>query len=169
MKIVILNGSPRVQNTAALCKAFTEGAESKGHEVTEFRVAKMKISPCSGCGYCKGRGEGRCAIMDEWSDVRRELEGADMVVFATPIYYFAPTPQLERAISRLYACDMDIVKKAALIMSSASPDVYTASIAQYKDMLKWFGAEDLGIFAYRGDIAEGDKACAEMKAFGVSI
>ena len=49
-KIVILNGSPRRKgNTSALVKAFTNGAESVGHTVTEFFLDNMSIHACKGC------------------------------------------------------------------------------------------------------------------------
>ena len=49
-KIVILNGSPRRKgNTSALVKAFTDGAESVGHTVTEFFLDAMNIRGCKGC------------------------------------------------------------------------------------------------------------------------
>lgn len=169
MKITVLNGSPRNMNTAKLTAAFTAGAQAAGHEVTEFRVAKMKIAPCTGCGFCKGKGNGVCAFKDEWVDVRAAIEASDIVVFASPIYYFNITGQLQCAISRFYAADLDFIKKAVLIMSSASPDVYDGAKAQYRDILNWYKAEDLGIFSYIGDIAEGDKACEELRAFGASL
>ena len=169
MKITILNGSPRNKNTATLTAAFKAGAESKGHEVTEFKVAKMDIKPCVACEFCHGKGGGVCAIKDDFVEVRAALEASDMVVFASPIYYFNITGQLQTAISRFYAAPLDLVKKSALIMSSASPEVYDAAKAQYRDILKWFKGEDKGIFSFMGDVAEGDKACEEIKAFGASL
>lgn len=169
MKIVILNGSPRNKNTACLSKAFIEGAAAAGHEATEYKVAKMKIAPCVACEFCHGKGEGVCAIKDEWVEVRAAIEASDMVVFASPIYYFALTGQIQTAISRLYAAPVDAVKKAALIMSSASPNVYDGAKAQYRDMLGWFKAEDKGVFSYMGDVAEGDAAYEEIKKFAASL
>lgn len=169
MKIVVLNGSPRNENTARLSKAFIEGAASAGHEASEIKVARKKIAPCMACEFCHGKGEGVCALKDDFVEVRAELEAADMVVFASPIYYFALTGQMQTAITRLYAAPVDIIKKAALIMSSASPNVYDGAKAQYRDMLGWFKAEDKGVFAYMGDIAEGDAAYEEIKKFGASL
>ncbi len=169
MKIIVLNGSPRKKNTSMLVAAFKEGAESKGHEVTEFRVAKMKIDPCLACEHCHGKGNGVCAIKDDFVELRAAIEASDMVVFASPIYYFNITGQLQTAISRFYAAPLDLVKKAALIMSSASPDVYDGAKAQYRDILKWYKAEDKGVFSFIGDVAEGDDACEEIRKFGANL
>ena len=52
MKIAILNGSPRKENTAAMVEAFAEGAREAGHEVDILHVGKMKINGCLGCEFC---------------------------------------------------------------------------------------------------------------------
>ena len=51
MKITILNGSPRKQNTAAMVEAFAEGAKAAGHEVEIIQVGKLKITGCLACEY----------------------------------------------------------------------------------------------------------------------
>ena len=66
MKIVVLNGSPRVNgNTAAMTKAFAEGAAEAGHEVEIVPVAKLKIAGCLGCEYCHTKGGGKCVQKDD--------------------------------------------------------------------------------------------------------
>ncbi|MBP3805660.1 MAG: flavodoxin family protein [Oribacterium sp.] len=57
MKIAILNGSPRKENTAAMVDAFKAGAEEAGNEVCVLHVGRMKINGCLGCEYCHGKGE----------------------------------------------------------------------------------------------------------------
>ena len=86
MKILILNGSPRKQNTAAMVDAFKEGAESAGNEVRVLHVGKMKIGGCLGCEYCHGKGEGQCVQKDDMGQVIDAYKWADMLVFASPIY-----------------------------------------------------------------------------------
>lgn len=55
MKIAILNGSPRKENTAAMVDAFAEGAKAAGHEVKILHVGKMKIGGCLACDYATPR------------------------------------------------------------------------------------------------------------------
>lgn len=65
-KIVILNGSPRrTGNTSALVKAFTEGAESAGHTVTEFFLDSMNIHGCKGCFGGHSSKECPCVQRDD--------------------------------------------------------------------------------------------------------
>ena len=71
----------------------------------------------------------------------------DMIVFASPIYYFTMTAQIQAAIQRMYSI-MQLPKatKAALLLSSMSPNVYDGAIGEYKGILGFMGIEDLGIF-----------------------
>ena len=82
--------------------AFKEGAEAAGHEVEVLHVGKMKIGGCLGCEYCHTRGEGKCVQKDDMEKVIPAYQGSDMVVFASPIYYFDMTAQLSAAIQRVY-------------------------------------------------------------------
>ena len=90
MKIAILNGSPRKENTAAMIEAFCEGAEEAGHEVEVLHVGKMKINGCLACEYCHTNGKGKCIQKDDLEKIMPAYLESDMVVFASPIYYFAP-------------------------------------------------------------------------------
>ena len=102
MKIVVLNGSPRKGgNTEIMTQAFTKGAEKKGHEVVNLPVGTMKIRGCMACEYCFSHN-GECAQKDDMTQVYAELKDADMVVFASPIYWFDITAQLKAVIDRLY-------------------------------------------------------------------
>ena len=103
MKIAILNGSPRAKNTAAMINAFAEGAKEAGHEVEIFHVGKMNIGGCKGCEYCHTKGGGTCVQKDDMEKVYPALAEAELVVLASPVYYFGLTGQLQSAVSRFYA------------------------------------------------------------------
>ena len=94
MKITVLNGSPRKQNTTAMAEAFAEGARAAGHEVEVLQVGKMKINGCLACEYCHGKGAGQCVQKDDMEKVMPAYKDCDMIVFASPIYYFDMTAQL---------------------------------------------------------------------------
>ena len=147
MKITVLNGSPRKKNTTFMVDAFVKGAEEAGHKVEVIQVGKMKINGCLGCEYCHGKGEGQCIQEDDMAKVIPAYQDCDMIVFASPIYYFGMSAQIEAAIQRVYS----IMKppkatKAALLLSSMSPGVYDGAIGQYKGILAFMGIEDMGIF-----------------------
>lgn len=170
MKIVVLNGSPRpTGNTTALIAAFREGAESKGHQVTVLPVGTMKIGGCRGCEYCHTKGGGTCVQKDDMEQVYPALAEAELLVLASPVYYFGLTGQLESAVSRFYAVMAPAAKKWALLLTSGSPNVYGAIEAQYKGILNFIQAQDLGIFEYDGKQVGTEAALDEVKAFRASL
>lgn len=168
MKILVLNGSPRANsNSSAMIEAFRQGAEEKGNEVTVVEVAKKKIAGCLGCEYCHTEGEGVCVQKDDMQEVYPILQEADAVVFASPIYYFGITGQMQCAISRFYA-PMKPKKagKTALMLTSGSPGVYDAAITQYKTMTGFLGMESLGIVTANGDENKSEAKLKECKELG---
>ena len=170
MKILILNGSPRKKgNTAAFAAAFKEGAESKGHEVEIVSVGNMKINGCIACEYCHGKGEGKCVQQDDMQVIYPKLASVDMVVFASPVYYFSFTGQMQNAITRFYAPWSPAAKKYAMILSSGSPNVYDAIIAQYHGFLAFIKAQDCGVRTFCGANQTDEKNLEEIRAFGASL
>lgn len=170
MKIAILNGSPRGVNTAAMVRAFEEGAKEAGHEVEVLHVGKMKINGCLACEYCHGKGEGTCIQKDDMVKVMPAYKEADMVVFASPIYYFAMTAQLSAAIQRVYAIGKPAkASKAALLLSSASPAPFAGAVATYKDMVGYMGLEDAGIITAAGEENGSEAKLAEIRAFAKAL
>ena len=170
MKILVLNGSPRPKgNTAALIGAFQEGAESKGHQVSVLQVGTMKIGGCKGCEYCHTKGGGACIQKDDMAEVYPALAESEMLLLASPVYYHGLSGQLESVISRFYAVMAPAAKKWALLLTSGSPNVYAAIETQYKGILGFIQAQDLGIFEYDGKQVGTEEALAEIKAFGASL
>ena len=169
MKIAILNGSPRKENTAAMAEAFKQGAEAAGHEVEVLHVGKMKINGCLACEYCHGKGAGKCIQKDDLEKLMPAYLESDMIVFASPIYYFAPTAQLEAAWQRVYCIGKPAkAAKAALLLSSAS-GFYDAAIAQYKGFNAYTGIQDLGIFTATGEENKSEAKLAEIRAFAEQL
>ena len=170
MKILVLNGSPHPKgNTKALVDAFIKGAQSAGHEVAECPVGTMNIKGCLGCEYCHTKGEGKCIQKDDMEKLYPELASADMIVFASPVHYFGFSGQMESTIARFYAPFKPAATKYAMILSSGSPGVFGGIEGQYKDMMAFFGSEDLGIKEIVGDDNKSEAALAELEAFGASI
>ena len=158
MKITVLNGSPRKMNTTCMVDAFVKGAEEAGHTVEVIQVGKMKIAGCLGCEYCHGKGEGQCIQKDDMEKVYPAYQDCDMIVFASPIYYFGMTAQITAATQRVYALmKWPKATKAALLLSSMSPNVYDGAIGTYKGILGFTGIEDMGIFTAK-DPENGSEA-----------
>ena len=170
MKILVLNGSPHVNgNTAAMVAAFKEGAENKGHSVEVIQVGTKQIRGCLGCEYCHTKGEGKCIQKDDMAQVYEVLDKAEMIVFASPVYYFGFSGQMESAISRFYSIMMPKAKKYALLLSSMSPGVYDGIVAQYKGIISFFQAQDMGIITVHDPDNKSSAKMAEIKKFGESL
>lgn len=169
MKIAIFNGSPRKENTFAMCEAFAEGAKEAGHEVEIYHVGKMKINGCLGCEYCHTKGEGTCIQKDDMEQVLEAYKTAEMVVFASSVYYFSMTAQLSAAIQRMYCIGKPAATKAALLLSSASPNVYDGPIGTYKGITAFTGIQDMGIITACGEENKSEAKLAEVKALAASL
>lgn len=170
MKIAIFNGSPKAQNTVALVDAFAEGAKEAGHEVEVYHVGKMKIAGCLGCEYCHTKGEGSCVQKDDLEKILPAYKEADMIVFASPIYYFTMTAQMEAAIQRVYCIGKPLkAKKAALLLSSGSPGVYDAAIAQFKAYMGYAEIEADKIITAFGEENKSEDKLAEVRDYAKSL
>lgn len=171
MKILVLNGSPRPnQNTAALAEAFKDGAVSAGHDVEIVDVAKKNITGCVACEYCHTKGNGVCIKKDDMVDMIPKFQEADMLVLASPIYYFTMTAQLQNCLQRIYCIDHpEKVTQMAMLLSSASPGTHDGAIGEYKGMLNYFKAEDKGIVIAVGDENKTPEKLNEAKALGASL
>lgn len=170
MKIAVLNGSPRKQNTSAMVDAFCAGAKEAGHEVEVLHVGKMKIGGCMGCEYCHTKGEGKCIQKDDMEKVMPAYLEADMIVYASPVYYFDMTAQLSAAMQRVYAIGKPAkATKAALLISSGSPNTGEGAITTYHNMLKYMGISDAGIFTAAGEENKSEAKLNEIKKFARSL
>lgn len=168
MKIAILNGSPRKENTAAMVDAFKAGAEEAGNEVCVLHVGKMKIGGCLGCEYCHGKGEGQCVQKDDMGQVIDAYKWADMVVFASPIYYSAMSAQLHAAIQRVYCIGKPAATKAALLLSTATGQTEPVE-AYYKQLVGFLGIEDCGVCKAVGEENKKAEKMAEIKAWAAKL
>ena len=104
---MILNGSGRKNgNTAAMIKAFTEGAGTNGNEVREFFLQTMNIHGCLNCRQCAEKEKGipyPCVQQDDMEKIIPVFREADVIVFASPVYFWDITGTLKTAADRLYA------------------------------------------------------------------
>lgn len=146
--IVVLSGSPRRgATTDKLTEAFIRGAVSVGNTVELFRTSDMKIGGCLGCGHCF-KEPGVCVQKDDMQKIYVALKKADVIVLASPVYYFSVTAQLKPAIDRFYSL-LKIgmpAKRAALLLTCGgqadSADSTISMFRQISNFLKW---EEAGI------------------------
>lgn len=102
-KILILSGSPRKEgNSDLLADEFEKGAKESGHEVEKIRVAEKDIGYCKACYFCK-RNSGRCIQEDDMENILQKMIDSDVIVFATPVYFYSIDAQLKTLIDRTVA------------------------------------------------------------------
>ena len=101
-KVIVISTSLRVgSNSDMLADKFTEGALHAGHDVEKLSLAGKNISFCRGCLACQKLG--RCVIDDEANGITQKVLNADVVVWATPIYYYEMSGQMKVMIDRMNA------------------------------------------------------------------
>lgn len=103
-KVVIISSSPRKGgNSDTLCDAFIEGAKKAGHDAEKIFLKDKNINYCTGCGYCNNNGYTMCAQKDDMSEILDKMQEADVIVFSSPIYFYAITGQMKTFIDRMCA------------------------------------------------------------------
>ena len=99
-KILIVSTSPRKNsNSEALALAFADGAKEAGHEVDFISLRGKTVNFCRGCFVCQEKL--RCVIRDDADVICQKALTADVLVFATPIYYYEMSGQLKTVLDRL--------------------------------------------------------------------
>ena len=102
-KVLILSGSPRKGgNSDLLCDEFMRGAAEAGNETEKIRVAEKKIGYCTACYYCQTSG-GVCAKKDDMAQLLQKIIDADVIVLASPVYFYSISAQLKTVIDRTVA------------------------------------------------------------------
>lgn len=98
-KVLIISGSPRKGgNSDILCDQFMAGAIAAGHQVEKVRLQEKKINFCLGCGVCNETH--RCIQKDDMADLLDKMVNADVIVLATPVYFYGMDGQMKTFIDR---------------------------------------------------------------------
>ena len=147
MKILVITGSPRKGgNSSTLADSFAKGAAEAGHEVVRFDAAFKDVHPCTGCNSCGMNGP--CVFKDDFEFVRKHIVDADLVVFATPMYYFGISAQIKTVIDRFYSINgkIHVPKQAVMLMTYANTAASEAVPikSHYEVLLKYLGWTDAG-------------------------
>lgn len=110
-KVLILSGSPRQGgNSDLLCDEFLRGAQEVGHEVEKIRIASKKVAPCSACYYCRSHA-GECVHKDDMAEILQKMIDADVLVLASPVYFYSIDAQLKAVIDRTVARWLEVKNK----------------------------------------------------------
>lgn len=159
-KVIVLVGSMRKGgNTDLLAQAFAEGA-SKKNEVEIISVADYKVNPCIGCNSCFTRENKNCFQNDDMIKIYGKLRNADIVVVASPVYFYGISAELKAIVDRLHTPmrnEFQVKKLALLLVGAATlPNLFDAINLQYQLVLDFFHLEDIGMVLVRGVKDKGD-------------
>lgn len=172
MKVLLLNGSPRKGNVYTALKALRKGfAKIDGLEIDEVIASNLAVSPCLACGSC--RDSGQCVFDDETNELMNTVLKADIVVFATPVYWWGITAQLKLVIDKFYSCIEQLSaskKQVGVIVIGQLPqqdvqyELISKQFACISDYLGWNIAFCNTYSAYEeSDLAGDENAIAEIE------
>lgn len=174
MKITVINGSARKGNTLALVNAFVEGAK-ENNTIEVIEPDKLSIAACKGCGACacyKG-----CVDKDDTNPTVDKVADADMVVFATPVYWWGMTGQMKLLIDKCY-CKGAMIKgkKIGIIVTGgAAVDSvqYDLIKTQFECMAQYLSWDIVFFKKYsangKDELLQNPAVMDEIKAVGKSI
>lgn len=119
MKIVIINGSARKGNTLTAINTFIKGA-AEHNEIEMISPDKLHIAPCKGCKACQCHKG--CVDQDDTNPTIDKIAAADMILFATPVYWWGMTAQLKLVIDKCYCRGLQLKgKKVGIIVTGGAP------------------------------------------------
>ena len=163
-KILIVVGGGRPNgNTAQLVESFTKGAESVGHTVETISLLKYEVKGCLGCNACRyGK---KCIQNDSFNDIVPKIKEADMIVFASPLYFWTISSRIKAFIERFYCIAEEDTnppkgryekypeKDCVLLMTTADDLFWTfeQAISYYQfAVVKYIGFHDKGMYLAGG-------------------
>lgn len=128
-KVLIISGSPRRGgNSEMLCQEFAAGAQAAGHEVELISLAGKKIGFCTACYACH---DGQCPQQDDAVEIIEKMLAAEVLVLATPVYFFTMCAQLKALIDRSVMVYPEIVRKEfyyLMTMAETEEKMFTGTV-----------------------------------------
>lgn len=163
-KILIVQGGGRAKgNTAQLADAFRKGAEDAGHSVETVSLLKKEVKGCIGCNACRyGKP---CIQKDSFNEMVPMIKEADLLVFASPLYFWTISSRIKAFLERFYCLAQEDpnpplgryekypVKDCALLMTSADNFFWTfeQAVSYYQfTMVNYIGFHDKGMLLAGG-------------------
>jgi multimeric flavodoxin WrbA len=121
-EVLVLSSSPRRGgNSDLLCDQFTSGAKESGNNVEKIFLKDKNINYCTGCGTCIERGKS-CSQKDDMAEVLDKMVEADVIVMATPVYFYTMCGQMKTLIDRTCSRYTEITNKDFYFIVTAADD-----------------------------------------------
>lgn len=159
-KVLILSGSPRKSgNSDLLCDEFLKGADEAGHEVEKIFLRDKQIAYCNACYYCQKSG-GECAIKDDMAEILEKISEADVIVLASPVYFYSIDAQMKAVIDRCVAKWEEIENKEFYYIMTAAEDsetVMDCTLECFRGFAKCLdGSVEKGVIFAKGVYEKGE-------------
>lgn len=159
-KVLILSGSPRKGgNSDLLCDEFMKGAQESGNQVEKIFLRSKKVMPCNACYYCKDH-DGQCAIRDDMGEILDKMQKADVIVMASPVYFYSIDAQMKAVIDRCVARWTNIPDKEFYYIMTAAEDsdtVMDCTLECFRGFAACLdGAQEKGVIYGKGVYEAGD-------------
>ena len=120
--VLILSSSPRRGgNSDTLCDEFMQGAIESGHRVEKVFLRDKTIHPCTGCGVCS-QYKKPCPQKDDAAEIIGKMLAADVIVMATPVYFYAMSAQMKTLIDRCCGPYTEMKNKEFYFIATAAED-----------------------------------------------
>ena len=166
-KIIVLNGAARRNgNTAKLVEAFVDGAKAAGNQIEIFYLDSMNIHSCKGCLRAGKNAKSPCSQKDGMEQIYAEFEDADVIAFASPLYFWTITGTLKTVADRLYA-ELECLgygrfaKQSVLLMTADGGD-YSQAVTWYRTYERNLGWKNLGEVLGKGKTEEAYRLGASI-------
>ncbi len=136
-RVLILSSSPRrYGNSDRLCDEFLRGAQEAGHDAEKIFLKSRRIGYCTGCGVCYN-GANPCPQQDDAAAVVAKMIEADVIVMATPVYFYTMSAQMKTLIDRCCARYTEMTGKEFYFIVTAADDS-TAAMERTIDGFRGF-------------------------------
>ncbi|MGN0666617.1 MAG: flavodoxin family protein [Huintestinicola sp.] len=134
--ILIISASPRKGgNSDTLCDEFLRGARDSGNNAEKIFLRDKKINYCTGCGVCNNTH--KCVQKDDMAEILDKMVNADVIVLATPVYFYTMDAQLKTLIDRTVPRYTEISGKEFYFIVTAA-DTDKAMLEKTVDGLRGF-------------------------------
>lgn len=134
--VLIISSSPRKNgNSDILCDRFLQGAEEMGHNVEKVFLASKNIGFCLGCGVCNSTH--KCVQKDDMSEILDKMIAVDVIVLATPVYFYTMAGQMKTFIDRTVPRYTEIINKDFYFIMTAA-DNNKASLTRTMEAFRGF-------------------------------
>lgn len=147
--VLIISASPRKHgNSDLLCDQFEKGAKESGHAVEKVFLAEKAIGYCRGCGVCNSTH--KCVQKDDMAEILDKMVEADVIVLATPVYFYSMDGQMKTFIDRTVPRYTEIRDKDFYFIMTAA-DTEKANLNRTMEAFRGFtedclpGAREAGI------------------------